>query len=104
MQIREAMKRYNVNNGKKLVRRSGEAFNAGKEIEAMKRLTLHSIASSLHRFCCPALTRSSPFCLMEEKEFWLWRERKDQERRAKIAAGENIPQCLKNEEEKLSLT
>jgi hypothetical protein len=30
-------------------------FNAGKEIEAMKRLTLHRIASSLHRFYCPAL-------------------------------------------------
>jgi hypothetical protein len=29
---------------------SDEAFNAGKEIEAMKRLTLHCIASSLHRF------------------------------------------------------
>jgi hypothetical protein len=27
---------------------SDEAFNAGIEIEAMKRLTLH-------RFCCPAL-------------------------------------------------
>jgi hypothetical protein len=25
-------------------------LNAGKEIEAMKRLTLHRIASSLHRF------------------------------------------------------
>jgi hypothetical protein len=25
-------------------------FNVGKEIEAMKRLTLHRIASSLHRF------------------------------------------------------
>jgi hypothetical protein len=34
---------------------SDEAFNAGKEIEAMKRLTLHRIASSLHRSCCPAL-------------------------------------------------
>jgi hypothetical protein len=30
--------------------RSDEAFNAGKEIDAMKRLTLHRIASSLHRF------------------------------------------------------
>jgi hypothetical protein len=28
-------------------------FNAGKEIEAMKRLTLHLIASSLHRFIAP---------------------------------------------------
>jgi hypothetical protein len=32
------------------VRRSDEAFNAGKEIEAMNRLTLHRSASSLHRF------------------------------------------------------
>jgi hypothetical protein len=32
-------------------------FNAGKEIEAMKRLTLHRIASSLHRSYCPALKR-----------------------------------------------
>jgi hypothetical protein len=46
-------------------------------------------------------TRSRPYCLIEEKQFWLWRERKDRERRAKIAAGENMPQCLKNEEEKL---
>ncbi len=29
------------------MRRSDEAFNAGKEIEAMKRLMLHRIASSL---------------------------------------------------------
>jgi hypothetical protein len=28
---------------------SNEAFNAGKEIEAMKHLTLHRIATSLHR-------------------------------------------------------
>jgi hypothetical protein len=41
------------------VRRSDEAFNAGKEIEAMKRLTLHRIASSLHRFCCPALPKGN---------------------------------------------
>jgi hypothetical protein len=27
-----------------------EEFNASKESEAMKRLTLHRIASSLHRF------------------------------------------------------
>jgi hypothetical protein len=40
---------------KKLKRCSDEAFNADKEIEAMKRLTLHRIASSLHRSCCPAL-------------------------------------------------
>jgi hypothetical protein len=25
-------------------------FNAGKDVEAMKRLTLHHIASSLYRF------------------------------------------------------
>ncbi len=48
--IREAMKRWNVNYGRKLKQWSDEAFNAGKEIEAMKRLTLHRIASSLHRF------------------------------------------------------
>jgi hypothetical protein len=35
---------------------SNEAFNAGKEIETMKRLTLHRIASLLHCFCCPALS------------------------------------------------
>jgi hypothetical protein len=50
---------------------SVESFNAGKDIEAMKHLTLHRIASlllhfiasslhrfitsSLNRFCCPAL-------------------------------------------------
>jgi hypothetical protein len=28
---------------------SDEAFNAGKDIEAMKHLTLHLIASSLYR-------------------------------------------------------
>jgi hypothetical protein len=44
------MKRWNVNYGKKLKQWSNEAFNAGKETEAMKRLTLHRIASSLHRF------------------------------------------------------
>jgi hypothetical protein len=32
---------------------SDEAFNAGKEIEAMKH------ASSLHRFCSPALLKST---------------------------------------------
>jgi hypothetical protein len=32
-------------------------FNAGKDIEAMKHLTLHRIASLLYRFCCPALGR-----------------------------------------------
>jgi hypothetical protein len=30
-------------------------FNAGKEIEAMKRLTLHHIASSLYRFIASLL-------------------------------------------------
>ncbi len=49
-QIREAMKRWNRYYGKKFEQWSDEAFNAGKEIEAMKRLTLHRIASSLHRF------------------------------------------------------
>jgi hypothetical protein len=44
------MKRWNRYYGKKLKQRSNEAFNAGKEIEAMKRLTLHRIASLLHRF------------------------------------------------------
>ncbi len=53
--IREAMTRWNVNYGKKLKQWSDEALNAGEEIEAMKRLTLHRIASSLHCFCCPAL-------------------------------------------------
>jgi hypothetical protein len=33
----------------KIKKWSDDAFNAGKEIEAMKRLTLHSITSSLHR-------------------------------------------------------
>jgi hypothetical protein len=49
-QIREAMKRWNVKYDKKLKQWSDEAFNAGKKSEAMKRLTLHRIASSLHRF------------------------------------------------------
>ncbi len=54
-QIREAMKRRNIIYGKKLKQWSDEAFNAGKEIEAMKRLTLHRfITSSLHRFCWPS--------------------------------------------------
>jgi hypothetical protein len=34
--------------------RSDEAFNAAKEIEAMKRLMLHRVASSLQCFWCPA--------------------------------------------------
>ncbi len=49
-QIWEAMKQWNVNYGKKFNQWSNEAFNAGKEIEAMKRLTFHRIASLLHRF------------------------------------------------------
>jgi hypothetical protein len=49
-QIQEAMKRWNRYCGKKFKQWSDEAFNAGKEIEAMKRLTLHRISSSLHRF------------------------------------------------------
>jgi hypothetical protein len=57
-QIREAMKRWNRYYSKKLKQWRDEAFNAGKEIEALKRLTLHWIALSLHRFYCPALTRS----------------------------------------------
>jgi hypothetical protein len=36
---------------KNLSNESDEAFNAGKEIEAMKRLTLHCIASLLHHSC-----------------------------------------------------
>ncbi len=47
----EAMKRITL--AKKLKR-----CNAGKEIEVMKRLMLHRIASSLHHFCCPALLLS----------------------------------------------
>jgi hypothetical protein len=49
-QIREAMKRWNVKYGKKFEQWSDEAFNAGNKTEAMKRLTLHRIALSLHRF------------------------------------------------------
>jgi hypothetical protein len=52
-QIQEAMKRWNVDYGKKLKQWSDEAFNAGIEIEAKKRLTLHRIASSLHCFIAP---------------------------------------------------
>jgi hypothetical protein len=48
--IREVIKQWNVNFSKKLKQWSDETFNAGKEIEAMKRLTLHRIASSLHHF------------------------------------------------------
>ncbi len=39
------------------MRRSDEAFNAGKEIEAMKRLTLHRIAF-VAQLCTPALRQS----------------------------------------------
>ncbi len=56
-QIREAMKWWNVDYDKKLKQWSDEVCNAGIEIEAMKRLTLHRIASSLHHFCCPALLK-----------------------------------------------
>jgi hypothetical protein len=49
------VKRRNVKYGKKLKQRSDEAFNAGKESEAMKRLTLHRIASSLQRFIASSL-------------------------------------------------
>ncbi len=59
-QIREAMKRLNVNYGKKFKQWSDEAFNAGKEIEAMKRLTLHRLASSLHCFIASIAQLFSP--------------------------------------------
>ncbi len=49
-QIRAAMKRWNCYYGKKLKQWSDEAFNADKEIEAIKRLMLHHIVSSLHCF------------------------------------------------------
>jgi hypothetical protein len=42
---------------KQLKRLSDEAFNAGKDIEAMKRLTLHRTASSLYRFIASKLPR-----------------------------------------------
>ncbi len=58
-QIREAMKRWNFKYGKKLKQWSDEAFNVGKKSEAMKRLTLHRIASSLHRF----IASSAQLCL-----------------------------------------
>jgi hypothetical protein len=38
-----------------LKNRSDEAFNAGKDFEVMKRLTLHRIASLLHRFIASLL-------------------------------------------------
>ncbi len=59
-QIREAMKQLNINYGKKLKQWSNEAFNAGKEIEAMKHLMLHCIASLLHRF----IDSVAQLCLM----------------------------------------
>ncbi len=51
------MKRWNFKYGKKFKQWSDEAFNAGKESEAMKRLTLHRkrFIASLHRFKCPDL-------------------------------------------------
>ncbi len=80
-QILEAMKRYNVNYGKKLKQWSNEAFNAGKEIKAMKRLTLHRIASSLLRFIAPSAQlwvgvqigdQQEDSLLFEEgEEFWV---------------------------------
>jgi uncharacterized membrane protein len=66
-QIWEAMKWQNVNYGKKLKRWSDEAFNAGKEIEAMKRLTLHRITSLLHCF----ITFVAQLCLGETGIFLL---------------------------------
>jgi hypothetical protein len=53
-QIQEALKRWNFNYDKKLKQWSDEAFNAGKEIEVMKHLPLHRIAS-LHRFIASSL-------------------------------------------------
>ncbi len=50
-QIREAMKRWNVDYGKKLKQWSDEAFNTGIEIEAMKRLMLHRIITSVAQLC-----------------------------------------------------
>jgi hypothetical protein len=32
---------------------SNEVFNAGKQIEAMKHITLHGIASLFHHFIAP---------------------------------------------------
>ncbi len=47
-QSKSSLHCFNVNYGKKLKRWSDEVFNASKEIEVMKRLTLHCfIASSL---------------------------------------------------------
>jgi hypothetical protein len=41
------MKRQNVYYGKILKQQSDEAYNADKEIEAMKHLMLHHIAAAL---------------------------------------------------------
>jgi hypothetical protein len=73
-QIWEAMKWWNCYYGKKLKQWSNEAFNTGKEIEAMKRLTLHPIASSLHRFYCPALLMCIPQDICTDPLFpaWIW--------------------------------
>ncbi len=52
--ILEAMKRWNINYGKKLKQWSDQAFNADKDIEAMKRLTQsnHFIASVAQLCSC----------------------------------------------------
>jgi hypothetical protein len=50
-QIRAAI---NVNIGKKFEQRNSEAFNTGKEIEAMKPSTLHCF-KALHLFTAPSL-------------------------------------------------
>jgi hypothetical protein len=41
--------------------KSIKAMNVGKEIEAMKHLMLHHIASSLQRFWFPALIQSQDY-------------------------------------------
>jgi hypothetical protein len=43
---------------------SNEAFNAGKEIEAMKYLSLHRIASSLYCFIVHRFIASSLHCFI----------------------------------------
>jgi hypothetical protein len=58
-QIQEARKQYNNNYGKKLKQRSNEAFKMSKEIEVMKRLTLHRMASLLYCF----IASVAHFCL-----------------------------------------
>jgi hypothetical protein len=42
-----------------------EVFNTGKEIEAMKHLMLHRIATSLHRF----ITSVAQLCLQLQNDF-----------------------------------